>query len=405
MQILVFNSGSSSLNYKIYHASGKSLEPIIHGKAHRVGVISTQSSFIEHWVDGKQYQFQVELQDHRLASRYILEFLESMSIKVDAIGHRFVHGGILFKNSVLITSETQSRLEACLPLAPIHNPNSLAIIHVCHEKMPGIPQYVTFDTAFHSNFSPESFTYSLPAALREEFGYRKFGFHGLSYAYVTSTVSRVLKDQNNKLKMVICHLGTGGSSMMAYANGASIETSMGYSPLSGLVMSTRTGDLDPLIPIYLLESNNETPEHLVHLFNKKSGILGVSGFSSDLRDVQKRIDEDDYQPAKLAESMVIYRIRKYLGAFSFLLNGLDVLVFTDDIGAHNWQLREKVCQNMEWLGIELNSEINRQSDPLQISFVNSKLSRVKVIAMPTDEEWMIANEGNQLFAREYYADI
>ena len=405
MKILVFNCGSSSLNYKVFDINNNDFIPVIYGKAHRVGVTGTQGSFIEHYHNGRHQVVQVALPNHRLAAQLILEFLKSKAINLDSVGHRFVHGGNLFRQSVLITPPILIKLESCLPMAPIHNPNSLNVIHICQQTLPGIPEFATFDTAFHSTLPPEAYTYPLPVSLINRYGYRKFGFHGLSYSYVTSTVANLLENKKDELKVIACHLGTGGSSVMAFKNAISIETSMGYSPLSGLIMSTRTGDLDPLIPLFLLETKKLSPQKLESILNKKSGILGISGFSSDLRDIQHRVDQDAYPPAKLASSMVIHRIKKYIGAYAVLMEGLDALIFTDDIGAQNWRLREEVCNDLNWLGIEINNDNNRNCDTGQINFINTPSSKVKVIAMPTDEEWVIANEGYKLLSKENHADF
>lgn len=405
MNILVFNCGSSSLNYKLFEINGKDAIPVIFGKAHRVGVVGTQAPFIEHHHGNDRYVQNVNLPSHSIAAEYILDYLGSLNVKIDAIGHRFVHGGSIFHESTLITASNLVDLEACLPLAPIHNPNSFNVIKISSQKLPGIPEYLTFDTAFHSGISPRAYSYTLPKELVSQFGYRKYGFHGLSYSYVIDRVARYLCKSKNELKIIACHLGTGGSSALAYKNGFSYETSMGYSPLSGLMMSTRTGDLDPLILLYLLETTHYTPDELETFLNKKSGILGISRFSSDLRDIQSRIDTDKYPPAELAHSMVSYRITKFIGAYAVLLKGFNALIFTDDIGAQNWRLRESVCKNLEWLGICIDPERNRNCDPSLINCVSTDTSNVKVISMPTDEEWVIAHEGYHLLSKENNADF
>jgi acetate kinase len=265
-------------NYKLYSSTGNKLDLICKGKAHRVGVKSNESSFIEHHWIGQTFKETIPLPDHRTAAHLILNFLASQKLRVDAVGHRFVHGGELFQSSIVLSAENLADLAALMPLAPIHNPNSLSVIEVCLERLPGTPETLTFDTAFHAGLPETSYRYPLPESLTREMGLRKYGFHGLSYQYVSQKAGEFLQLPLQSLKIVACHLGTGGSSVAAIQGGRSLDTSMGYSPLAGLMMSTRSGDLDAAVVLELIRSYGSAAVN--ELLNKKSGLLGVSGSSA-----------------------------------------------------------------------------------------------------------------------------
>jgi len=399
MNVLVLNCGSSSLNYKVFQGSGGDLpEKLAWGKAHRVGVTGREDSFLEHHGVLEKH-IVCDLSDHNVAVEQILSFLQEVEIKIDAVGHRFVHGGDRFTESVLIDENVLALLQSCLPLAPIHNPNSMGVIQVCLQSLPDLPQYVTFDTAFHATLLPEAYTYALPQELTREYHLRKYGFHGLSYQYVCETLGRHIQTPLTELRIIACHLGTGGSSCTAIAGGKSIETSMGFSPLQGLVMSTRCGDIDPQIILMLLEQGACSVEELNMILNKQSGLLGVSGASSDIRDLLKMALKEPEGQAALAISLYIHRLKEYIGAYAAVLGGLDMLVFTDDVGAGVWQVRERVCRGLEWMGIELDSGVNAMAKPDQIYDVASEKSAVRIISMPTDEELVIAREGLRLLQK------
>ncbi|MDR3577390.1 MAG: acetate/propionate family kinase [Anaerolineaceae bacterium] len=406
MNILVFNCGSSSLNYKVYRSnSSQELQIVLHGKAHRVGVKGSEASYIEHQ-DGDGYSKEtVTITNHRQAGKLVLDFVMNKSIKIDVIGHRFVHGGSYFQKSTMLNLQTMQNLKSCLPLAPIHNPNSLSVIEECRQVMPDVPEYLTFDTAFHADLPAWAYTYPLPISIVQSYGLRKYGFHGLSYQFVTKAAADFLGKPLNTMRMIACHLGTGGSSVAAVKDGHSIDTSMGYSPLAGLMMSTRTGDLDPMVPVFLMKKYGYTPETLTDCFNKNSGILGISGFSSDLRDILRRQQETGDESATLAFEMYTYRLKKVIGSYITILGGIDALIFTDDIGVSNWQVREHVCHGLEWAGIVLDPEPNRLASPSQITQVSQKQERLKVLTVPTDEERVIAHEGIKLMQGAGYANI
>ena len=397
MNILVFNCGSSSLNYKVFRFENAEVSSIvISGKAHRVGVKGTEPSFIEHHFNNQTETQTRPISNHREAAKLVIQCLKDHQIDLDAIGHRFVHGGVDFKESVLLSKDTYVKLESCLPLAPIHNPNSMSVIDECLSAFQSLPQYVTFDTAFHASLPEWAYQYALPRELSENYNLRKFGFHGLSYQYVTQEAARFLGKPLESLKMIACHLGTGGSSIAAIKDGKSIDTSMGFSPLAGLIMSTRTGDLDPMIPLHLISEHGFTPEELTNLFNKKSGLLGISGFSSDIRDILRQLEETEAPRARLAFQMYTYRLKQYIGAYSAVLGGLDVLIFTDDIGVQSWRVREEVCREMDFLGITLNAEANRGAHFDRICRISATNTTVQVLSMPTNEELIIGLEGFSL---------
>ena len=394
MNILVFNCGSSSLTYKIFNVkSPKNIKTILSGKAHRVGVKGSKPSFIEHHLNKKQEKKEISIANHSEAAFLVLDKVKQLNIKIDYIGHRWVHSVGRFKTS-FIDKKMLEILKSLVPLLPLHHPAALSVIYKCRRTFPKTPQYVTADCAFHSSIPYYAYTYALPKNIINKFGFRKFGFHGLSYQYVVEEASRFLKTSLEKLKIVACHLGTGGSSVDAVRHGQSIDTSMGYTALSGLIMSTRSGDIDPMLTIYLMTLYGYRPDNLMNILNKKSGLLGISEFSSDIRDIIHVISKN--KQAELAFNMYIHALRKYIGSYIFSLEGLDTLIFTDDIGIHNWLVREKACENMEWCGIILDKKLNRQSVGDKTSLLSTKNSAVRILAVPTEEELAICSDGIKL---------
>ncbi len=393
LNLLVFNCGSSSLTYKVYRADdGQRLRVTAAGKAYHVGTVTREAAYLRHMLGAETVTDVRPLPDHRAAAAAVLAHLQARGIAPDAIGHRFVHGGARFQAPVTITGEVLPALAACNRLAPIHNPNSLSVIHLCRAELPQVMQYAVFDTAFHATLPEAAYRYALPLDLADRCGFRKFGFHGLSYEYVTGEAARVLGRPIETLKIVACHLGTGGSSVAAIDGGRSVETSMGYSPLPGLIMSTRCGDLDPSIALALIAEHSYTPEAVDRLLNRESGLIGVSGASSDLFELI-RLDEAGDARARLAVAMVVHRLRSYMGAYAAVLGGLDVLVFTDDIGVRGWQVRERACAGLAWCGVLLDADANRRAPADETAIVSAAESRVKVLSIPTDEEIVIARAG------------
>lgn len=391
MNILVFNCGSSSQNYKLYRASGSNLDVLCKGKAHRVGVKSSEPSFIEHTLNNKVTRLTLPIPDHATAANLILDFLRENGLSIDAIGHRFVHGGKLFQQSIRLTPARLTELAEVLSLAPIHNPNSLSVIQVCLQRLPKIPETLTFDTAFHTSLSESAYRYALPAELTGRLGLRKYGFHGLSYQYVSRQAAEFLHLPLESLRLVACHLGTGGSSVCAIQGGISVDTSMGYSPLAGLMMSTRSGDLDPAVILDMLARGMSAAE-ISTLLNKNSGLLGVSEFSSDIRDLIKAAYEENNAFAWLAVDMYTIRLQKTIGSYLALLGGADALLFTDDIGLQNPLVREKACSGLEWAGVYLDTAANANAPLDRMSEISHADSRVRILVTPTDEEQVIACE-------------
>lgn len=403
MRILVFNCGSSSLTYRIFALENAGVPAaVLSGKAHRVGVKGTEPSWMENSLDGRVWKDVAPMPTHRDAAREALRFMRAHGVSFDLVGNRFVHGGSLFSTSVWVGDETYPKLQNCLPLAPLHNPIALSVIDEVRSSLPQVRQYVTFDSAFHATIPACAATYALPRPITERFGFRKYGFHGLSYSWVSRVVSERLSDTPRPHRVVACHLGTGGSSVAAILGGRSIDTSMGYSPLPGLLMSTRCGDIDPMLTVYLMTTFGYQPDDLLSLLNRKSGILGLSGFSSDLTDIIKRVAEGREEP-RLALEMYVHRLRKYIGAYAAALGGIDALVFTDSIGVENWLVREKVCERMAWCGLKLDAEANRAADPKRTCFVQTPDSRVAVLTVPTEEELVICLEGDKLLKEARHA--
>jgi acetate kinase len=405
MNILVVNCGSSSLNYKIFTFSPSGyLEAACYGKAHRVGVQGSEPAFIEHHLGLETIRKETDIPDHRTAANLMLDFISTHCLEINAVGHRFVHGGSVFHNSVILDQAISQRLQDLLPLAPIHNPNSLSVIEVCQQRLPGIPQYLTFDTAFHATLPESAYRYALPVDLSNKYNLRKHGFHGLSYQFITHQMASYLGKPLEELNLIVCHLGTGGSSIDAIQKGQSIDTSMGYSPLAGLMMGTRTGDLDPLLPVYMLANLGFTSQELNDLFNRKSGLLGVSGISSDVRDLLPASLEGDNR-ATLAIEMYTYRLRKLIGAYACLLGGPDALVFTDDIGVQVPAVRAQACEGLQWCGITLDVVANAAAPTGQVAEIGAADNHTRIFSVPTDEELVIAEEGLKLLKEVGYASL
>ncbi len=396
INLLIFNCGSSSLSYRVFCLdSAGGLQPVAHGKAYHIGVKSDERPYLRHTFPDGTVRRDLDVATHAQAARAVLQYAKESSLAVQAIGHRFVHGGSRFQSAARITPVTLADLQDCSHLAPIHNPNSLSVIQVCLEMLPSAVQYASFDTAFHASLPEKAFRYALPISLADQYGFRKYGFHGLSYQYVCLQVSRFLNRPLETLKIIACHLGTGGSSVVAIQAGKSLDTSMGYSPLPGLIMSTRSGDLDPAIILELIGEHEWSVGQVNRLLNRESGLAGIGGGTSDLFELVQHTEQQDPQ-ARLAVEMYVHRLKSYIGAYLALLGGADALVFTDDIGLRSWQVRQLACEGMEWCGMEIDPAANRNAPVDQIALISRVDSQVSVISMPTDEELMIALEGANL---------
>jgi acetate kinase len=391
VNVLIINCGSSSQGFKVYSATlGGEPDVVIAGKARNVATRTRQNAFVEWTWQGLKEREERDLSTHALAAAAILDVLAARGVVVAAVGHRFVHGGSAFSGTTLIDAATLPGLRATVPLAPIHNPNTLSVIDVCLERLPGVPEYAVFDTAFHASLPPETRTYALPLALAEEHDFRKFGFHGLSYQYVSRRTAEQLGRPLEELRLIICHLGTGGSSVVAIDRGRSVDTSMGYSPLPGLVMSTRCGDLDGEIILQMVREGRSAEEIEV-LLNNKSGLVGLSGFSSNLAEIIAEAEKGDAACA-LAYGVYAARLGHYLGAYFWLLGGADAIVFTDDLGMNAWQVRERVFAGKEALGIVIDADANRAAVGGVTAFVQAPASPTAVLVVPTDEERVILDE-------------
>jgi acetate kinase len=398
MLVLVVNAGSSSLKYQLIDMSTE--EVLAKGIAERIG---GQGSSLTHEAQGKaKVRFEVEIPDHQVAMRLVFDALmnpETGSIKdisdIDAIGHRVVHGGEEFSGSVLIDKKVVSTIARLGELAPLHNPPNLMGIEAAMKLAPDAPQVAVFDTAFHQTIPPHAYIYALPYNLYSKHGIRRYGFHGTSHKYVASRAQRILEALGipiEKQRIVTCHLGNGAS-ITAVKGGKSVDTSMGLTPAEGLVMGTRCGDIDPAIIPFLQKNLGYTPDEIDELLNKKSGLLGVSGISNDMRDIESKAREG-HERSKLALDIFCYRAKKYIGGYAAAMGGLDAIVFTAGIGEHSPAVRSLICEGLEFLGIRIDQEknLNCQGE----CDISADEKGVRVLVIPTNEELAIARETAQL---------
>ena len=391
MNVLIFNCGSSSQGFTVFQGEGND-EPKIpaFGKARNVATQTRQAASLEWTIDGKTERINADLSTHAKAAELILSILKQNDIPIDAIGHRFVNGGTFFQKAAFLDDQVMAQLRESLPLAPIHNPNSYSVIEVCRKELPGVPQYAVFDTAFHAGIPEENAVYAIPQADAKQNGWRKIGFHGLSYDYVSKRAAQLLGKPLNQVKLVMCHLGTGGSSVCAFRDGKSVDTSMGFSTFTGLVMSTRSGDIDPQI-ILDMADNGMTPEQISDYLCKKSGLLGLSAYSSNLGEIIEAA-ENGNKDCGLAFKVYVNRLRAYIGAFLYELNGADALIFTDDAGIKYAEMRQAVCANSDFFGLELDPAKNNAYDQQSEACLSTGNSRIQIWAIPTNEERTIYNE-------------
>lgn len=397
MKVLVINAGSSSLKYQLIDMEDESV--LAKGNAERIGI---PDSFLKHTAKGKDtVEIKAEFSNHEDAIKMVINSLvdpehgviKSMD-EIGAVGHRIVHGGESFAASVVIDDEVMEAIEANIRLAPLHNPANIMGIKACKSVMPNTPMVAVFDTAFHQTMPREAFMYAIPYETYKELGIRRYGFHGTSHKYVSQKAAQILNKPIETLKIVTCHLGNG-SSVAAVKNGKSVDTSMGFTPLAGLPMGTRCGDIDPAIVTFLKENKGMTDEEINEYLNKKSGVLGLSGISSDFRDLHKAADEGN-ERAQLALDVFNYSVKKYIGAYAAAMGGLDCVVFTAGIGENTPQVREKVCSGLEFLGIKIDPQRNNKMVGGLDGEINTDDSKVKVLVIPTNEELMIARETLEL---------
>lgn len=392
MKILVLNCGSSSIKYKLFDMESK--EVLAQGGVEKIGL---KGSFLKFpAANGDKVVLEGEILEHQAGIEYILGVLlsekygciKSLS-EIDAVGHRVVHGGEEFNSSVFITDEVIKKMEECIELAPLHNPPNLAGIYAVKELMGDIPQVGVFDTAFHQTMPPKAYMYGLPYSLYQKYAIRRYGFHGTSHRYVSRKACESLGIPYEEQRIISAHIGNGGS-LAAIKGGISVDTSMGMTPVEGLLMGTRSGDVDAGIISFIMEKENIGTQAISTLVNKHSGLLGVSGVSSDMREIRAAIAEGN-EKAKLAYDMFLYRIKKYIGAYTAALGGLDILLFTGGIGENAVYLREEICLDLEFLGIKLDTEKNVKIYGEE-AVISTPDSKIKVMVVPTDEEFMIASD-------------
>ncbi|MFR9165635.1 MAG: acetate kinase [Dysgonomonas sp.] len=398
MKILVLNCGSSSIKYKLFDMKSKTV--LAQGGIEKIGL---KGSFLKFPApNGDKVILEGEILEHQTGIEYILGVLTSEKYgclkslsEIGAVGHRVVHGGEKFNQSVLITDEVLAKVVDCIEIAPLHNPPNLAGISAIKELMGDIPQVAVFDTAFHQTMPAKAFMYGIPYSLYEKYAIRRYGFHGTSHRYVSNRVCEFLNISAEGTKIISAHIGNGGS-LAAVKDGKSIDTSMGMTPVEGLIMGTRSGDVDAGVLSYIMEKENVGPQTLSTIVNKFSGLLGVSGVSSDMRELHAAINSGNKR-AKLVYDMFTYRIKKYIGYYAAALGGADILIFTGGIGENDSAVREVVCENMEYMGIKLDKEINNKIRGEE-AVISSSDSKVKVVVIPTDEEYMIASDTAMLVA-------
>ena len=394
MKVLVINCGSSSLKYQLIDAQTEKALAV--GLCERIGI----DGRLNHTpAGGEKVVINKDMPDHEVAVQMVLDELtdEKYGVisdlkEIDAIGHRVVHGGEKFASSVVINDEVMAAIEECNPLAPLHNPANLIGIRACQAIMPGVPNVAVFDTAFHQTMEPTAFMYAIPYEYYEKYSIRRYGFHGTSHSFVSKRAIALAGLDPENSKVIVCHLGNGAS-VSAVKNGKSVDTSMGLTPLEGLVMGTRSGDIDPAIIEYLAHAMDKSLEEVMKILNKESGVYGLSGVSSDFRDLEKAADEGN-KKAQLAQDVFGYRVAKYIGAYTAAMNGVDAIAFTAGLGENNGIMREYVCSFLGYLGVEIDKEKNSVRG--EETIVSTPNSKVKVLVVPTNEELAIARETMEL---------
>ena len=395
MKILVLNSGSSSLKYQVIDM--KTEETLASGYYERIG---SDKAFLTHKVNGEKIKLEHPAKDHAEALKFVMEQLlnEKYGViksldEIDSIGHRMVHGGEKFSSSVLIDDEVLKTVEECADLAPLHNPAGILGVKACQKEMPGKPNVGVFDTAFHQTLPKERYIYPIPYEYYEKYGVRKYGFHGTSHMFVSRRIAEILNKPIEDLKIINCHIGQGAS-ICAIQNGKSVETSMGLTPVAGIPMGSRTGDLDPSVVTFIMKKGNMTPEEADAMLNKKSGLLGISGVSADNRDIEKAIEEGN-ERAKLAMDHYHYAIAAYIAKCAVAMNGVDVITFTAGVGERGRGSRKAICEKLQFMGVKLNEQANEDAFAVEAK-ISADDSKVLVYVVPTNEELMIAKETERI---------
>jgi acetate kinase len=392
MNILVLNCGSSSVKYQLFNMDKE--EPVAKGMVSRIGM--TGALLTHKPYDREEVKVVGEILDHIIAVKYIISILMSANhgvikdeSEIHAIGHRVVHGGERFTESVLISDDVLKEIRKLIDLAPLHNPHNITGIRACQANLPGVPQVAVFDTAFHHRMPASAFIYGLPYIMYKKYGIRRYGFHGHSHQYVSERAARLIGKPAKELKIITCHLGNGAS-VTAVDRGISVDTSMGFTPLEGLLMGTRCGDMDPAVILHIMGREELTLHEAGALMNKHSGLTGVSGVSSDMREIESAAGEG-HRNAQLALDIYCYRLKKYIGAYTAAMNGLDAIVFTAGIGENSVTVRSRTMAGLDFLGIKLDDEKNRAALGKEME-ISASSSRVKVYVIPTNEELVIARD-------------
>lgn len=390
MNVLVINCGSSSLKYQVIDSETEGV--LAKGQCERIGI---DGRLVYEPAGGEKEITQAEMPTHKQAIQIVIDALtnEKTGIiksldEIGAVGHRIVHGGEKFAASAMITDEMIETVEACSDLAPLHNPANLIGVRACQELMPHTPMVGVFDTAFHQTMPKEAYLYGVPYEYYEKYAVRKYGFHGTSHSYVSKRAAAVLDKPYESLKTIVCHLGNGAS-VCAVKNGQSVDTSMGLSPLEGLVMGTRSGDIDPSAVEFIAKKEHLDLAGVLNVLNKKSGVMGLSGVSSDFRDIEAA-EQAGNERAATAQQVFNYRVIKYIGAYAAAMNGVDCICFTAGVGENNGVLRKQICENLAYLGIQIDDEANRKRG--EETVISTPDSKVKVLVIPTNEELAIARE-------------
>ena len=396
MKILVLNCGSSSIKYALYDMDDRSV--MTSGGAERVGL---DGAFVKvKMANGEKKQIMHDIPEHTEGVKFIFSLLTDPEIgvikdlkEIDAVGHRMVHGGEKFNKSVVLDDEVLKVFEECSDLAPLHNPANLKGVKAVSELMPGLPQVGVFDTAFHQTMPKKAYMYAIPYELYEKYAIRRYGFHGTSHRYVSKRVCDYRGVKPEDKKVITCHIGNGGS-VAAVDCGKCVDTSMGLTPLEGVMMGTRSGDIDGGAVSFIQKKLGLDADGISNLLNKKSGVLGITGISSDMREIDAASDNGD-EKARLALEMYNYRIKKYVGAYAAAMGGADIIVFTAGVGENQANMRESVCENMEWMGVKLDVEKNNAIHGEE-AVISAPDSKVTVVVIPTDEELMIASDTMEL---------
>ncbi len=401
MKILVLNSGSSSVKYKLIDLEKKTATTMAEGGVEKIGLPGGFLKFKR--PDGSKETVELGLIDHQDAVKAILANLTDPKegcIKsydeIDAVGHRVVHGGEKFSESVLIDDAVKEKIRECYDIAPLHNPANMTGIDAITALMPNVPQVGVFDTAFHQTMPAKAYMYALPYKYYKEDGVRRYGFHGTSHRYVSAKVCEFLGVDIKKQKIITCHIGNGAS-MAAVVDGKCVDTSMGLTPVEGLMMGTRVGDVDPGALTFLMTKHNLTAEQLQNIINKESGVLGISGVSNDMREIEAAIAEGN-ERARLALDMYMLRITKYIGAYAAEMGGVDIIVFTGGVGENQKGLRAEVCKTLGFMGVEIDKAVNDKVRGIE-AVISSADSKVKVCVIPTDEELMIATDTEEIVSK------